>query len=63
MCRFSEPKANHGTVVQAVLTAAHALGNLIRLTVLGLLFAPVVLTAHLALQWNIGRPMWLRLLR
>jgi hypothetical protein len=49
--------------VQAVLTAAHALGSLVRLTVLALLFAPLLLTAHLALQFNVGRPLWLRLLR
>lgn len=54
---------HHSTVVQAVLTAAHTLGSLVRLTVLALLFAPVLATAHLAMQLNIGRPLWLQLLR
>lgn len=62
-CRLSEPEVHHSTVVQALLTAAHAVGSLVRLTVLTILFAPVLATAHLALQFNICRPLWLRLLR
>lgn len=61
--RLSEPEVHHTAVVQAVLTATHMLGSLVRLTVLAILFAPVLATAHLAMQLDIGRSLWLQLLR
>lgn len=61
--RLSEVAHQRSRAVEAVLTAAQAAFNLVRLLFLALLFSPVALTASLALQRNICRPMWLAVFR
>lgn len=50
-------------LVQTVFAACATLWNALRLVVLIVLFSPVMATAHLALQHNIGRALWLKAFR
>ncbi len=61
--RLSEAAHQRSRAVEAVLATAQAASNLVRLLFLALLFSPVALTASLALQRNICRPMWLAVFR
>lgn len=61
--RLTAVEVKRSAAVQAFQTAVQAVSNLLRLLFLTMLFSPVALTASLALQHHVCRPLWLFVFR